>query len=415
MKIVFLQDDFPPISFGGAGISTYELAAGMKHAGHEVSVITTCRKQSEAGEEKYNGLTVYKIASDYNPRWRAYVSLYNPQVVRHVEQLLKKIAPDVVHVNNVHFYLSYHCLRLARRHARCVVFTARDVMAFSFGKLATKRYLEEGDYHVGFYDHLVQAKKRWNPLLYIGIRHYLAYADVITSVSDTLCEALRQNGIGDAIVVHTGMPAQPEVTEAEKEKFKKCMGVENKKVVFFGGRIRGIKGSLQTLDAMQNVKEKFSDAVLLVVGSDDEYARKMKAEAEKRGVGNMLVFTGWIPRDEMQYALSASDVVLVPSVSFDAFPRMVLEGMAAGKPVVGTCFGGAKEAIQDGVTGYIVNPLYPSEIASKTIELLKDTEKAKKFGEAGYERAFKKFNLDDKVKEYVMLYGNAMTITVNKN
>src|SRR3990167_770143 len=102
MKIVFLSDDFPPTSFGGAGISTYELALGMKKAGHEVFVITTCRKGSDAGEIEYQGLRVFKIASDYAPRWRAYISLYNIPVIRRVESLLKEIVPDVVHINNVH-------------------------------------------------------------------------------------------------------------------------------------------------------------------------------------------------------------------------------------------------------------------------------------------------------------------------
>src|SRR3989344_4505953 len=98
MKIVFLSDDFPPQSFGGAGISTYDLALGMKKAGQEVFVITTCRRESEAGEMDYNGLKVFKIASNYPARWRAYLSIYNPKVIRKLEKILKDLSPDVVHV-----------------------------------------------------------------------------------------------------------------------------------------------------------------------------------------------------------------------------------------------------------------------------------------------------------------------------
>ena len=77
MKILFLQDDFPPQSFGGAGISTYDLAHGMKKAGHEIFVVTTCRKESDAGELDYQGLKVFRIVNNYSGRWRAYLSLYN--------------------------------------------------------------------------------------------------------------------------------------------------------------------------------------------------------------------------------------------------------------------------------------------------------------------------------------------------
>ena len=56
MKVVILQDDFPPESFGGAGISTYELAKGVQEAGHEVYVITAGRANEES---EYNGLKVF--------------------------------------------------------------------------------------------------------------------------------------------------------------------------------------------------------------------------------------------------------------------------------------------------------------------------------------------------------------------
>ena len=132
MKIVFLSDDFPPTSFGGAGISTYDLAVGMKKAGHEVFVITTCRRKDEAGESDYHGLKVFKIASNYNGRWPTYLSLRNPSTVRQVEELLKKIGPDVVHVNNIHYHLSYHSIKVSKLYAKAVVITFRDVMSFNF-------------------------------------------------------------------------------------------------------------------------------------------------------------------------------------------------------------------------------------------------------------------------------------------
>lgn len=55
MRVLFLSDDFPPESFGGAGISTYELAKGFQKAGHEVFVITTVRNEADAGGERLRG------------------------------------------------------------------------------------------------------------------------------------------------------------------------------------------------------------------------------------------------------------------------------------------------------------------------------------------------------------------------
>lgn len=407
MKIVFLQDDFPPQSFGGAGISTYELALGMKKAGHQVFVITTCRKEDEVGELEYNGLKIFKIASDYNGRYRAYVSLYNRKVVSQVEDVFKKIQPDVVHANNIHFYLSYHCLKIAKKYTKVVVFTARDAMAFNYGKLQTKRYLENFDYRTTWLDHIKQAKKRWNPLRNIIIRYYLRYVDKIFVVSNALKEAFIQNGIENVETIHTGADINMlYINKDEIDSFLKRYNLENKKIILFSGRLSEAKGGVKILQALVRIIEEVPETVLLVAGKIDEYAEAMKSKAEKLGIDDKLIFTDWIFGDELKNAYYISDIVCVPSLCFDSFPRVVFEAMASRKPVIGTCYGGTPEVVIDGVTGYIVNPLYPKQIADKAIELLKNPEKAKQFGNAGYERVKKHFNLEDKVKEYLDVYDN---------
>ena len=405
MKILFLSDDFPPQSFGGAGISTYDLALGMKKAGHQVFVITTGRKASEAGESDYQGLKVYKIANDYPKRWRAYLSLYNPPVVRQVEELLKKIRPDVVHANNIHFYLSYYCLKLAKKYAKVVVFTARDAMLFNFGKLQTKRYLENFNCHTTWLDHLKQAKKRYNPFRNLIIRHYLKYTDKLFAVSNALKKALEQNGIKKVEVMHTGADSsEPPVSEEKIAGLRTKYGLKDKKVLLFAGRLSWSKGGEKTLEALAEIVKAEPRAVLLVAGIVDDYAQTMLEQAKKLGLKEQLIFTGWIGREEIKTAYASANVVVVPSLCFDAFPRMVIEAMAAGKPVVGTCYGGAPEIIADRVTGYVVNPFNAKETAEKILDLLENPEKAEKFGQAGYERIKKDFNLDDKVRQIIFCY-----------
>ena len=407
MKILFLADDFPPMSFGGAGISTYELALGMKKAGQEVFVITTCRKESDEGEIEYNGLTVFNIASAYPGRWRAYVSIHNRPVIHKVEGLMKKIRPDVVHVNNVHSYLSYYCFKVAKNYSKVVVFTVRDVMTFNFTKLITKRYLENLDCRTTWRDHIKQAGKRWNPLRNFFIKKYLKYADKIFAVSDALKKALEQNGIKNVETMHTGADVDSWCVGGDEiVQFQKKYNLENKKVILFGGRLSEAKGGGKALEAMAEIVKEVPDAVLLVAGVMDEYAQAMQEQARRFGIGNSLIFTGWIERNEIKYIYACANIVLVPSICFDAFPRVVLEAMASGKPVVGTCYGGAPEIIVNGVTGYIVNPFIITEMAEKTLDLLKNPSKAEAFGKAGYEQVKRNFNLEDKVNDYLACYND---------
>lgn len=405
MNIVFLSDDFPPMSFGGAGISTFELAEGMVRVGHAVTVITTCRKKEDAGQIDYEGINLITIQSDYSPAWRAYVSVYNARVVREVEKHLEALRPDIVHVSNIHYHLSYHSLKIAKRYAKGVVFTARDVMTFNFGKLESERYLNTLDPRVFWLDRLRQAGKRYNPFLQMCIKWYLRYADRIFAISKSLRDAMEINGIHGVEVLHNGIDSAGwSVDSSELENLVEKYGLQERKIILFSGRLSSAKGGSKAVEALAEIVASVPNAVLLVLGTFDTYAESLKTYAQKNGVAEHLVFTGWVDRETIKKIYALSDVVLFPSLCLDTFGRVNIEAMVAKKPVVGTRYGGTPEIVDDGVTGYIIDPRKPEEIALRTIELLNDPEKAKRFGEAGYKRVQEKFNLEDKVKEYIVVY-----------
>ncbi len=384
MKILILSDDFPPQSFGGAGFSTFYLARGLHKTGHQVFIITACQKKEDEGITDYQGLKVFRIFTNYHERWRAYLSLYNPQTVKKVREIIQEINPNIVHAHNIQSYLSYHCLKIAKKMKKPVFFTARDVTTFNYGKLATKKYLEKFDYRTNWWDHLKQAKKRYNPFRNFFIKRYLGYTDKIFAVSHALKNALEQNGIKNVEVSYTGIDVDDWHVAPEKiEEFKKKYNLQGKRVIFFGGRISGLKGSTQIKQAIAKVKEKVPETVLLMAGT--------------KGIG-------WLQEDELKAAYGTADIVVVPSISCDAFPRSNLEAMACEKPVIGTCFGGTPEIIQDGVTGYIVNPFDTELMAERIIDLLKNHQKAKQFGEAGHERVKKYFSLNAHAAQTIAWY-----------
>lgn len=409
MKILFLQDDFPPHSQGGAGFSTYELAHEMHRKGHEVFVITTSRKKEEAGRSEYHGLIVFTIASNYPVGWRAYVSLYNPFVLRHVRAIIKKVQPDVVHINNIHTYLSYGCFQLSKKYAKSVVFTARDTMAIGYGKLETKKYLNHFKYTLSLMDHIRLAGKGYNPIRNLWIRRALMQADRIFAVSKSLQEALHANGIANVEVIHTGIDASSwEVPVSQIAEFKNRFSLQEKKIVLFGGRLSEGKGGRAALFSFAQVLKEVPGATLIVVGKKDAYAKTMEREAYSLGVADHLIFTGWLSHDEIRVANAIAHVVLVPSLYLDPFPRTAIEGMAAGKPIVGTCYGGTPEIVTDGITGYIVNPLEKEKMAQMLSELLNNPQKAEQFGKAGVQRIMQDFNLQHVVQKYEKAYKSAL-------
>jgi len=409
MKILFLQDDFPPYSFGGAGVVAFNLAEGLQKLGHQIYVITTVQDKTMAGKLDYQGLTIFRIYTKYHERWRAYLSLYNPQTIKQVKKIIKQISPDVVHVHNLHYYLSYACLKIAKKYSRAVFLTAHDVMLFHYGKIVES--INPNDlsipktlyYKISPGQLIKRYKKRYNPLRNIIIKYYLKYVDKIFSISHVLKDALLQNGIKNIEVIHNGIDeVQWQVSDEKLNNFKKKHNLFNKKIVFFGGRLSDLKGGEKIINAMEIVTEQISDAVLLVAGRKDNYTQKMLKLAKSKNVS--LILTGWIDGNDLKSAYQSSHIIVTPSIYLDPFNLINIEGMACKKPVVGTCFGGTPEIIVDNKTGYIVNPFDTKTMAEKIIDLLKNPDKAGKFGQAGYNRVKQEFSLEKQVNEHLEFF-----------
>jgi glycosyltransferase involved in cell wall biosynthesis len=83
--------------------------------------------------------------------------------------------------------------------------------------------------------------------------------------------------------------------------------------------------------------------------------------------------------------------------------------MAMKKPVIASSFGGSKELVFDGMTGYIVNPLNTEMLAERILELLRDKGKAARMGEAGYQRVADKCSIQQQGQKMLALLQAART------
>lgn len=400
MKILLLSDDFPPESFGGAGIVAFSNAKKLVSLGHDVFVITTIRDKKKEGALDYEGIKVFRLYSDYHERWRAYLSLYNPQVVKKLKTILANEKPDVVHAHNIHKYISYYSLWVSRRYSRAVFLTAHDAMSFAYGKVLSES-------KISYWELLKSAKFRFNPFRNIVIRIFFnKYVDKIFSVSESLARALRSNKIVNVEVVHNGIePSDWISNQKEVGIFREKLAIPaDKKIILFGGRLSGMKGGKVIIDVLKIVVNKIPEIILLVVGTKNEYAEKMLAYAKGIGLDKNIIFTGWLSRDTMRLVYGISDVVAVASLYMDALVMVNLEAHSSARPILGTIFGGTKEIVQDGKTGYLVDPKDKYLFASKLTELLLNKDKSIKFGLAGRERVNKFFTEDVQIKKILFWY-----------
>jgi glycosyltransferase involved in cell wall biosynthesis len=362
------------------------------------------------GTSNSENLKVYRIYSNYHPRWQAWLSLYNPQTVLKVKRIIKEIKPDIIHVHNIHKYLSYHCLKIAKKYTKGIFLTAHDVMLVHYGKFLPKEGKDVCK--IRAWSHIKEAQKRYNPFRNIFIRRYLKYVDKIFTVSNSLKKLLRINDIKNVETIYNGIDINDWKIDPDKvRKFKEKYNLQNKKVIFFGGRLSGAKGGDQILKAISLIKKKIKNIVLLVAGERNKYVADMERLVKELSLEKNIVFTGWLEGNDLKAAYHSADICACPSICFEAFGMTNLEAMACKKPVVSSYFGGPKEVIIDparggaGIqTGYLVNPNDVELMTEKIIDLLKNPQRAEKLGEAGYRRAKEKFSLDRQVKETLKWY-----------
>ena len=393
MNILLLNDDYPPYQSNSVTNIVVALKEQYEKAGHTVSVITTHRPEDKPAPD------CVSIPVSYRKSLRSWRSLKNKTVSEVLSKHFAELKPDVVHAHNVHMWLTYESLRIASHYAKTYL-TLHDCMSFSYGRLNLRKYLDNNNAHLSLIDHWKQAGLEVNPLRNSYIRKTLnSYTAKCIPVSTSLEEALHANGIANTSVIHNGIAMHNAI---DGSGFRKKYNLDGKQVVLFGGRMTEDKGMREVHSAMKLVRQKIPNAVLLVVGDADKWKHYTGLAKEDE-----YMCTGWLAKDELQQAYAAADVVSTPSVCLDTFNLMNVEAMAAGKPVVGTCFGGAPEIVEHNKTGYICDPRDTETFAMYLIDLLENPRKAEQMGEAGRKRVEKHFTVEQMANEYLKLFNES--------
>ena len=419
MKILLLNDRIPPEGKGGAEAVVWRLAQGLSTAGHEVHVLATTA--GDAFEEIRDGIPTYHLRAGYPERFRAWLSLWNPQTVGAFGKLLRRIQPEVVNAHNIHYLLSYHTLKMAREAGSGVVFSAHDAMTFAYGKLpysyaaGPPENINRADARAPRGYHLRQSRFRHNPFRNRIIRRYLVRdTHYRTAPSQALAEAFAANDMPPVSVVHNGIDAKAwqSVDESLVNCLRRRLDLEEKQVILIAGRLTAEKGLRQMLMALNVLHQQFPQLRLLLLSSR---ALDRQVAEEYTHLRPSICLGGWLSGAELRAAYQLADIVAVPSIYIDPFPTVVLEAMAAGVPVVATAFGGAREAVVDGETGYIVNPCNTVVFSERLERLLLDSGLRRELGWRGRERVRRRFLLEQQVANMLAMYGRSMALSAQRS
>lgn len=395
MRILVLSDRIPPENSGGAEKVAWTFAQGLATHGHDVTVLSATDRSPF--EDVRAGVPIHHVHARWRPRFTAYWSLYHPRVAAQVSTKLDDLRPDLVLAFNIHTGLTYHSLTLAKRRGIPVIHHLQDAMTFTYGKLVhfatpdARCPIRPELYRLPPLYNLRRYRFRYNPIRNAVIRRVLAGVDRLTCSSAALRDAIVANGGRAPEVVYPGVDAAAFDTTPERvAALRARLGLEGCRVILVAGRLTPLKGSIQLLRAMQRVFPARPDARLLILTRATLEQQGLVGD-EFRDVRSQIVIGGWLEGETLAAAYRLADVVTTPSICLDVFPTVNLEAMAAGKPVVATCFGGSPEAVEDGVTGRVVQPLDTEALSGALAELLDSPGRAAEMGAAGRARFEKMF------------------------
>lgn len=180
---------------------------------------------------------------------------------------------------------------------------------------------------------------------------------------------------------------------------RRQLGLLDRRVVLYAGRLERLKGAELLLDAMARVRQRpgMDDVVTVVVGEDSGDGRsqaghaggergRLAAMAAELSLEGRVRFLGAASPDELAALYAMADVCVVPSRT-ETFGLVALEAQASGTPVVAAAVGGLVDIVSDGVSGYLVAGRDAEAFAERITALLVDGELRRRMGEAARGRA----------------------------
>jgi glycosyltransferase involved in cell wall biosynthesis len=298
----------------------------------------------------------------------------------------------------------YSLCRLARRERVDIVhtfFEKAEVMGWMISRLAGIPRWITSRRDLGF-------KRKW---IYRKIFR-LAAAGCCRCVA--VCRAVGEQAVAEGSlpankieVIYNGLDISPFQGLGDTDRVRRALGVADASLLV--GMVANmnfeIKGHRHLLQAARLVLELIPTVEFLLVG-DGPLRELLRTLAGDLGIGGRVHFLG--TRDDTPAILSVLDVSVLCSTS-EGMSNVILESMAAGKPVVATRVGGNPELVTQGVTGLLTPPADPEALAGAILSLLRNPDAARKMGAAGRERVVGEFTVEAMVRKHELLYQRMMS------
>jgi 1,2-diacylglycerol 3-alpha-glucosyltransferase len=371
-------------SLNGQAIFMTNLAEGLARRGHEVTAAFPSFK-SAPYQEEHNGVQLEHLRS-------IPLTLIHPNAwitaptVQDVAKIFDRAKPDVLHIQD-HYPPTGQFVREARRRGVHV--------------MGTNHFMPEN--LAPYVPVLRSIKPVFNWVLWKWMLLTYNRTELVTAQSHAAAELVQAAGLRPPVYpVSCGIDLKrfhPDPS-IDREACRLRYGLDLKRTIFlYVGRVDREKRLDVLLRAMKLLKR---DDVQLAVAGRGAATNEYQALAKHLELGERVVFTGFIPNEDLHVLLNSVDVFTMPSEA-ELLSIASLEAMACGRPLLLANAVALPELVQHGVNGFLFEPGDPADAARCMEELADHPEHWAAMGRASLQRA-QVHGLERTIARYEELY-----------
>lgn len=205
--------------------------------------------------------------------------------------------------------------------------------------------------------------------------------------------------------MHNGIFSR-QITESRQEVYRR-LGLDEKVfTIAIVALLEKRKGHIYALSALEHLRESGRDMPCLIIEGSGPEAEELKKYVADKGLAGHVRFIG--TEKNVFNLMNAVDCIILPSISNEDFPNVVLEAMGLGKAVIATRIAGIPEQIEHMKTGILVDPQDPVAIAESIGALMADRGLAGSLGESARAAFAAEFTAKQAVARYCDLYDDLL-------
>jgi glycosyltransferase involved in cell wall biosynthesis len=232
---------------------------------------------------------------------------------------------------------------------------------------------------------------------------WIRFFDRIVAVSNEVKKDMLRYKIPEEKirVIDNGIDLERFEKLVETKNMKNQLGFEEKITII--GTIGSLvieKGHIYLLEAARQILDGVKDLKFLMIG-DGPLRKQLEEKSEELGIKKHVIFMG--QRKDIPELLMAMDIFVLPSIK-EGLPVVLLEAMAAKRPVIATRVGAIPKVIENKDIGILVEPKDIKGLRDAITNLINDPERMNLLAREGFNRVCMDFSSDEMCKHYLKLY-----------